>query len=531
MRWKWLALLVGTSGFASPVLFFNGNIRPSFSSSGPSATELLVVDGKVSQVGNQLNIPKGTVKHDLHNRWVFPSLTDAHAHLLSTGREKKQLNLRGKSLSDIREILATALQKKPSILVGFGWDQNLWPNKSFPDISFLDSLSKEIPIILFRIDGHAAWTNSLALKRSGLWKIQKKEGIKKGIVVDLGIDKLEKLIPPSSEKEMEKEIKSVVNLALKQGFTSLHDAGISKREFETLKRTIEKENLPFRFYEMASSTDKKELEQVLKSGPQENLLNSRLSRRAVKFFLDGALGSRGALFDSPYEDAPAEKGIQILTEVELEELVRLSDRHGFQVAVHAIGTKANEIAVSVFEKIWGPQTAAKRPRIEHAQVLSESLIHRMSKLGVIASMQPVHCSSDSAWIVDRIGKKRARFSYPWQSLLEAKIPLAFGTDSPIEELTPWPGLFSSVTRRSLDLNDKQIFFPEEKISLQEAFTAFTEGSAFSAFQENILGSLEPGKWADFIVVNRDLLELTPEKILQQEVEATFFAGNEVYKKN
>jgi len=512
MKLNFVSLIACFTCFAEPILFFNGKIVPSYSSD-QVFNQLLVDKGKVIQVGNQLALPAKLQRYDLKEKWVFPALTDAHAHLFSTGKEKSQLNLRGKSLADIEKILKTAIEKKPKVIVGFGWDQNLWPKKKFPEVEFLDSISKEIPIILFRIDGHAAWTNSVSLIRAGL---------PKGIIVDLGLEKLQRLIPDSSDEEMRTEIRLVVQEGLRHGVTAIHDAGISQKEFKILKTTIEREDLPFRFYEMASSSNPEELEEFLKAGPQENLLDSRLSLRTVKIYLDGALGSRGALFDSPYDDAPETRGIQIWKQEELEKLVQKIDEKGFQVAVHAIGSRANEIAVSLFEKTWGKNTSQKRPRIEHAQILTAPLIQKIGNLGIIASMQPVHCSSDSPWVFERIGKKRARYAYPWRSLLKAKVHLAFGTDSPIEQFTPWPGLFSSIARP---------IFPEEGISLNEAFDAFTRGAAFAAFQENILGSLEPGKWADFILVDRNLRTVSAKEILKQEVLATYFAGVEVYRKN
>ncbi|MFM8269436.1 MAG: amidohydrolase family protein, partial [Pseudomonadota bacterium] len=253
MKWIGLGLLFSVVSLAQSTLFFNGKIISSFSLFENPVSELFVKDGKVQNAGNQLEVPPGTRRVDLQGKWVYPALADAHVHLFPTGQEKKQLNLRGKSLEEIRTLLLEALTKKPRILFGFGWDQNLWPNKAFPEISFLDSISNKIPIILFRIDGHAAWANSVALQKAGL--------IKKALVVDVGMEKLQKLIPLSSEKEMEEEIMLVINQALKTGVTSLHDAGISKREFEVLRKVIKNRNLPFRFYEMASSTDRKELEQ------------------------------------------------------------------------------------------------------------------------------------------------------------------------------------------------------------------------------------------------------------------------------
>ncbi|NBT59920.1 hypothetical protein EBT16_14180, partial [bacterium] len=341
MVWKFLVTLACATGFAQPLFFFNGKIVSSYSNGANVSSELLVENGKVVRLGNKLSLPKDVLKKDLRGKWVFPALTDAHAHLLSTGREKKQLNLRGLSLPAIQQSILNALSKKPEMIVGFGWDQNLWPGKSFPQIDFLDSLTQTVPVVLFRIDGHAAWANTLALKRAGLMDLQNPKGIPKGVVVDVGLEKLESIIPPSTDLELREEIKSVVNYGLSRGFTSLHDAGISSREFAVLKDTILRDQIPFRFYEMASASDRKLLESVLKAGPQVNLLDSRLHLRAVKIYLDGALGSRGALFEAPYEDQPHQKGIQIRTEKELEELIRLSDQSGFQVAVHAIGTKAN----------------------------------------------------------------------------------------------------------------------------------------------------------------------------------------------
>lgn len=514
---------------ANPTLFFNGKFSAQYTPHSQTASELLVENGKVVQLGNHLSVPYNTQRIDLKGKWVFPALTDAHIHLVESGGESRKLNLKNKSLNEILDLLSKTKGNRKT-LVGFGWDQTYFPNQAFPTRLLLDKISHSHPIILFRIDGHAAWVNTLALKKSGLWGSSDKQlsnqilkdskGIPTGIVLDDGLKALQVLMTPATGQEIQEDIRLLVQRALSLGITSIHDAGISKFELKALKDLLKKENIPFRFYEMVSASDRTALEDILKQGPEINTFDGRLNVRAVKLYLDGAMGSRGALFSQAYSDDPKTFGLQLLTEKELETLIRSIDKSGFQVAIHTIGSKANHLAISILEKVFGTQTRQKRPRLEHAQVLELADIDKMGQLGIIASMQPVHCASDSRWVIQRIGKDRARYSYAWRSLLKAQVPLAFGSDSPIEDLDPWPGLFAATQRKD--------FIPEERITLSEAFQAFTEGASYAAFQEQWSGSLNPGKWADFIVLEKNPLLLAPEELLASSIVATYFAGKKVY---
>jgi predicted amidohydrolase YtcJ len=391
--------------------------------------------------------------------------------------------------------------------VGFGWDQTLWNPPRFPSRIELDKISSKIPIILFRVDGHAAWVNSLALKKAGLTG--------SGIIIDKDLDKIEKLIPPLTPSEMGEAYNRVVERALSLGITSLHDAGISKKDYSILKKWVKDTLPPIRLYEMASSSEPSDLEEVLKLGPEKNLFQDRLHRKAIKIYLDGALGSRGALLESPYSDDPANSGLQLMSAQELENLIKKADRSGFQVAVHTIGDKANRIAVDAFKKVFGSKIKAKRPRLEHAQVLSPSLISEIAQAGIIASMQPVHFNSDKRWYQKRLGKDRAQFAYAWKALIGAGAFLAFGSDSPIEDLSPWPGVQVATSHG---------------LSPSEVLNAFTAGASYASFQEDKTGKLLPGFWADFIVLNQSPLESSASQDFSAFVQATYFSGKKVFSR-
>lgn len=489
--------------------FFNGQILTDFASSSKPVSELLVSRGKVVAVGHQLSPPPKAKRVDLRKAWVIPSFSDSHVHFLETGALSGRIDLRGKSLSEIQSNLKTIFKKKPrsQLLVGFGWDQTLWNPPRFPTHSELDSVSSQIPIILFRIDGHAAWVNSAALKKTHL------SG--SGIIIDKDLDKIEKLIPPMSPQEMRKAFNEAVNRSLSLGITSLHDAGISKRDYLILKDWVRETLPPIRLFEMASSHSQADLEERFRLGPEKGLFEDRLHLRTLKIYLDGALGSRGALLESPYSDDPNHNGIQMISDSELEALIRKADRGGFQVAIHAIGDKANRIAVETFKKIWGKKTKLKRPRLEHAQVLSSSLIEEIARLGIIASMQPVHFQSDKRWVQKRLGKARAQFAYPWKSLKEAGAFLAFGSDSPIEDLNPWPGIQVAISHQ---------------LSPSQSLAAFTEGAAYASFQEERLGKLLPGFWADFILLKSNPLEAQKIKDFSALIKATYFSGKKVFSR-
>lgn len=534
------------SSFAqcATTLFFHGHILPTLDSK-PSEW-ILVKNGRVFSygVGKAPDIHVDE-KKDLEGKWLLPSLTDSHAHITDIGREKNQVDLRGSKSSEevvqrIKAFLMTHPTSVPGAIIGNAWDQTEFPEKKFPTREALDSISKDQPVILYRVDGHAAWVNTFALKQAKLFEtkedpkggqiLRAANGEPTGILVDQAMHALNSLLQNESDTQVERAVQEAVTHAHSLGITSIHDMGASHQEIEAMRRLLRSGQIHFRFYEMVSTKDPKTYEKYLKSGIELGGENDQLTIRGMKLFMDGAMGSRGALFDEPYNDDKKNKGLAMYEETELVNKIKEIDRSGFQIAIHAIGSRANHIAINAMEKALGNRIKDKRPRLEHAQVLLKADIPRIAQDGIIASMQPTHCTSDMKWVVDRIGKTRARYSYAWKSFLNAKAPLAFGSDAPVESLNPFPGVYAAVTRQDAEGKPEKGFFPEERISILDSFKAFTTGAAFAAFSESALGDLGIGKWADFIVTNQNPLVRSAKELYQFHVEETYIAGRRVYTK-
>jgi predicted amidohydrolase YtcJ len=545
MKLSLIFLFICSLAFSKTIHYTNAKILTDFTKKDVFASELLVADGKITHIGTELSAPEGTPKVDLEGRYILPALTDAHAHLIDIGKEKFEVDLRGSRSPEevvrkVRAFLKKEKPKKGSLISGNGWDQSDWPGKSFPHRTLLDQISNTQPIVLYRVDGHAAWTNTKALQLSGIWEkredpkggkvIRDKRNEPTGILIDEAMNPLGSLRWELTPNEIERFVKVAVERALSLGIVSIHDAGLAPEHVGILRKMLVDKKLSFRFYEMLSAGDDKALEKALNAGPIIDAENDRLTVRTVKLYADGAMGSRGAAFDLPYNDDAANSGLLMMTSEEMEKAFRRIDSKGFQIAVHAIGSKANRLVIDALQKALGSDIAKKRPRLEHAQVLTKEDIDRIGKLGIIASMQPIHATSDMKWVVDRIGKERARYSYAWKSLLKTGSPLAFGSDAPVEALNPWPGLYAAVTRKNAEQKPEGAFFPEERVSLPDAFRAFTEGAAFAAFQESKMGSLTPGKWADFIALSKNPFQGESKELLTVQVEATYLAGEKVWEK-
>lgn len=528
---------------AQPRVFANGQFRTSrLQSTG--ATWIAVENGRITALGSGRAFEKLQPREvvDLKNQFVFPGLTDSHAHLTDLGESMFQVDLRGStSAEEAANRVRHFIEKNPESgpIVGQGWDQTDWPGKKFPEKDLLDGISLERPIVLYRVDGHAAWVNSRALKQSGLGEAKEDPAGGKivrnaflqptGILIDKAMAPLDALFAAPAPERLEKYLQLATQEALKQGITSVHDAGVTKPQLQAIKNLLSSQRVKFRFYEMASARDEATLTEILNAGPLIDSENGQLTLRTVKFFADGAMGSRGAAFEKPYSDDPENSGLLQMTSNQMVEQFRRVDQKGFQIAVHAIGSLANQQALDAFVTALGSQVAEKRPRLEHAQVLTQSDITRAAKLGVIASMQPVHCTSDMKWVVDRIGIERAKFSYAWKSLLQAKVRLAFGSDAPVELINPWHGLFASITRQDANLLPPQGFFPDQRLTREEALSAFTRGGAFASFNEKNAGTLEKGKWADFFVTKDDPFKLSVKQLREMRVAATYVGGEKVYE--
>lgn len=526
-------------------LFHNGKIYTEVGT--PTSNWLLLKNSRVHSFGKGPlpTLDPDAEKIDLKGKILLPSITDAHVHLTDIGREQFQIDLRGtKSAQEVIDRLQKALKEKrikaPNVIVGNGWDQSDWPEQKFPTRAELDNISTEQPIILQRIDGHAVWVNTYALKESKIWNetIDPKGGkihrgadnLPSGILVDNAMDKLKIFQARESSAQIEEYIQVAVGKAQSLGITGMHDAGATGPQIEAIRNLLRKKKLNFRFYEMISFSDTPTFERYLASGPEIDGEEGQLNVRAVKFYADGAMGSRGAAFKEPYSDDPKNKGLLNMEESQMVEAFTKADEAGFQIAVHAIGSLGNHLSINALEKALGPTIQSKRPRLEHTQVLDKNDIARIAKLGIIASMQPVHATSDMKWVVQRIGKKRARYSYAWNSLLKAKATLAFGSDAPMDFFNPWHGLFAAVTRQDKDFQPKNGFIPEEKISFQDAYKAFTTGAATASFSELMVGKLSNGAWADFIVMGKDPFASTPEEVRNLEVDETWIGGKKVFEK-
>jgi len=527
------------SVWGAPSVFYNAKVHPDFGSE--SADWIAVEAAKVTRVGKGKTFGeiKGANRIDLGGRFVFPGLTDAHLHLADIGEELAQMDLRNLPSADaaaarVKEFLESHPEEKT--LFGNGWDQSDWPTQQFPDRKLLDRVSPRKPVVLYRIDGHAAWVNSAALAASGISDktpdpkggrlLRDRNGRLTGILIDTALSSLRPLRVKPSRAQYKNYIGAAVAQAVRHGMTGAHDAGASHEQIEAIRELLKEKRVRFRFYEMVSAKDPAELKRYLESGIETGAMDGQLDIRAVKLFADGAMGSRGAAFDEPYADDPSTRGLMRQSKTELEKEIRDIDKAGYQIAVHAIGSGANRLVAEAFETVLKKDIAKKRPRLEHAQVLTTELIQKIASLGIIASMQPTHCTSDCKWVVDRIGQARARFSYAWRSLLDAKAKLAFGSDAPIESLNPWPGVFSALTRTR---PGGPPFFPEQAIDRLSALRAFSEGAAYAGFAEDRLGSLAPGKAADFFVSSRNPLTVSPEELKDFNVDETYVGGELVYR--
>ena len=502
---------------------------------------IIIEDGRIKQIGAYADIAHRVPATDIDGggKYVLPGLTDAHGHVLGLGELKLQADLRGTtSIEDALARIRKHMAANPSSrwVMGRGWNQVLWKDKRFPTARELDAVVADRPAVMTRVDGHASWLNTAALKVAGITAstpdpqggqiVRDASGQPTGVLVDTAEALIEKRIPAATDMEVKQQLLAAMNEVASLGMTGVHDAGIDAQTWGAYRDLGAQGQLPIRIYAMLR--DSPEDRQLMQSGPRMPQFDDRLQMRAVKAWADGALGSRGAALMQDYSDQPHHRGLMMYTREQMQELATLTASKGWQLNVHAIGDAGNRLVLDTLETmLTKEQRHALRPRIEHAQVIALDDIKRFARLEVIASIQPTHATSDMNMAEDRLGAKRVQGAYAWRKLINAGVRLAGGSDFPVELPNPFYGLYAAVTRQDREGHPPGGWYPEEKLTREEALRLFTIDAAYAAQMEHATGSLEPGKWADFIIVDRDYFKIPESEIDDIKVVGTYVAGKKV----
>lgn len=530
---------------APDVIFYDGVLYTGegFAEDHPRAVQAIAISGgKVLAVGSSREILRmagpNTVTHDLDTAhtgiFVFPGFNDAHTHLGSAGQTKLNLDLTG--VGSLDEMLAkikayAAAEPAGHWVTGGNWDHTLWAEKVLPTRQELDKVTGDHPAFLDRIDGHIAIANSAALAAAGITGKTvppqggaidlDAQGEPTGILRESAQELVYKVIPPPTQEERRKGDLLAINDALAHGVTSAQDFS-DWDDFLVYEQMEQAGQLHLRISEWLPF--KAPLADLLKMRAHHDANDPMLHTGMLKGFMDGSLGSRTAALKAPYADDPKNSGLPQYTQEQLNAMAVERAKAGFQLGFHAIGDKATAMALDAFSQPGISRTA--RNRVEHAQVVDPADIPRFKEMGVIASMQPNHLLTDMNWAEARLGPQRAAYSYAWRAFLKAGVPLAFGTDYPVEPITPFRGLYAAVTRANVE--GSKTYFPANALTRGQALAAYTQGAAYAEFAETHKGMLIPGYDADFILIDRDLFRVSPPALLATQVLETDVAGKPAY---
>ena len=514
---------------------FNANVY-TVNDSFEKVTAFAIKDGKFLSVGGDeiIDLFPNALKFDAKGLPIYPGFIDAHCHFFNLGLSLAQVDLRGsKSIGEIEKRLLSYTKNSPSdIIIGRGWDQNLWKNKAFPNNIFLNRLFPDKLVLLKRIDGHALLVNDLVIKKAGINSKTKVKGGSilvennkpTGVLVDNAMDLAMGILPPNTSKDITKALIDAEKKALENGLTTVDDAGLDKKTIQVIDSLQEIGELKIRVYAMISNTNDN-LNYYLTNGIIEK---EKLTVRSVKAYLDGALGSRGALLKNPYSDENKNKGLTITSKEELFDLANKLSSKGFQLNTHAIGDKANEIVLDVYNYIL-KDIEDPRWRVEHAQVVDEFDIQKFNSK-IIPSVQPTHATSDMNWADERLGSKRLNRAYAYKELLDWSGKIALGTDFPVEKVNPLLTFYSAVARKDVDGNPSEGFLKENALTRKEALKGMTIWAAYSNFEDSFKGSIEKGKFADFVILTKDIMKVPEQEISSAEVVATIVNGSIVFQK-
>ncbi len=498
------------------------------------ASSFAVDEGKFIAVGGEelLHIYNANKVLDLKKLPVYPGFIDSHCHFLSLGLGLQKVDLTGtRSFEEvIGRVKDFAKNKKLKAIVGRGWDQNDWEEKTFPNKTILDELFPDTPVALRRIDGHALLVNQKALDLAGIdintnikgGSIMKENGKLTGILVDAPMKLISNILPKPSITEKIKALKDAEKISFENGLTTVSIAGLNKNDIYLIDSLQKSNALSIKIYAMISNSEDN-VAHFLSNGP---ILTDKLTVRSFKIYADGALGSRGAALKSDYSDLKNHKGSFIISKDSLENLAYKLASTSFQMNTHAIGDNANKVVLQAYNKAL-VFSEDPRWRIEHAQIIDTSDIKLFNRK-IIPSVQPTHATSDMYWAEDRLGKKRLLGAYAYKLLLEKTGRIALGTDFPVENVSPIKTFFSAVFREDSNLYPEDGYLPDNKLSKIEALKGMTIWGAYSNFEERQKGSIEVGKAADFVILDRDLLDEPKKRILNAKIVATILDGNIVY---
>jgi predicted amidohydrolase YtcJ len=548
-------LIVGcTEKQNADLVMLNGKVY-TVDNSNAIAEAVAVKGNTILAVGSTKDIKslisQNTTVIDLDGKLLTPGLIEGHGHFMGMGYSLMSLDFHGiTSYEEIVNMVRKAVEKADpgEWIQGRGWHQSKWNNteefvKGFPTHHLLSEVSPDNPVVLRHASGHAILTNAKAMEISGVNAttndveggevVKDQNGIPTGIFNESAMGLIGKYLPENDEMSDRKAFSLATKNCLENGITSFHDAGEGESTIKLFKTILQEEDFSTRLYVMLSGSNRALLDKYCSSGPEIGLGDNFLTIRSIKLFIDGALGSSGAWLQEPYSDRPGHYGHAVNELSYIQEVCEKGIKNGFQVCTHAIGDRANNEMLDIYEKIYkeNPEVKDPRFRIEHAQHLLESDIPRFVELGVIPAMQAIHLSSDRPWAIDRLGEKRIiEGAYVWQKLLKSGAKIINGTDVPVEPISPIQCFYASVTRKTLKGMPPGGYEPEQKMSREEALRSYTIDAAYGAFEEEIKGSIEPGKLADFTVFSKDIMSIPEDEILSAQIDMTIVNGKILFKR-
>ncbi|MBV8685599.1 MAG: amidohydrolase [Alphaproteobacteria bacterium] len=505
------------------------------------AAMLVGDDGKVQQLYQRgdRKPERPRFRFDGKGRTLLPGLIDAHGHVMELGLGALQLDLGDThSLAEAQARIRAyaAANPTPRWIVGRGWNQESWGLGRFPTAAELDAAVSDRPVWLSRVDGHAAWANNAALREAKVdgrtaapagGRIEMAAGKPTGIFIDAAQQLVDRIVPPPLPLMRDQAFVKAQQILLGYGITATADMGTSVEDWLVMRRAGDEGRLKVRILSYGLGLDS-----ALAIGgtrPTPWLYGDRLKLVGVKLYADGALGSRGAWLKAPYKDKPDQRGLPFHSDTEIRNLMSRAAMDGFQVAVHAIGDAANAQILGAIEELADTYKGDRRWRIEHAQIVDPVDLPRFGRFGTVASMQPVHETSDWRMAQARMGMQRLAGAYAWRTMLANGAPLAFGSDYPVESPNPFPGLAAAISREDSEGQPPGGWIPEQRLTLEQALAAFTRTAAYAGFAEDRLGSLERGKYADFVLIDRDIFAgATPRQIRETKVLETWLAGTRAW---